>query len=217
MFIQLRGTHGSGKTTVALGLRDALIQMGGIATHVYDLVEGRDRVVAMRVTGLRKPVLLLGKYGDNACGGGDTLNWKGACDWAQEYIYQFASTNHILLEGSVMSINRRFNEIGVGLRRLGVSSRYLALDTPFDECVFRVLSRRRALYDQKRAQAEAAGKPPPAPPEPFDPETNLREKFVRVTRTQAHAASLGLHVETVTADLALPIRLYNTLKEDDHV
>ena len=146
MYTILRGTFGSGKTTIMMGLFELMRTKGGQETIIKKPNNvGKEKHwahVFAEVEGLKKPVVFMGKYGANQCGGADTLNWKGVHDQIEEFIIQHADVFHIFMEGSICSNTRRYDRVGVKLRERGIRSWFGHLATPREECIRRVSVRR---------------------------------------------------------------------------
>jgi hypothetical protein len=154
--IKLGGCNGSGKTSVAKA--------------VMDLAE----VMPFRWTGNRKspnfydgqwqgrPVVVLGSY-ESACGGMDTISDKdervAMIKWAIENI----DDNGIVFFEGLMT-GKTYGALGAMSevhKAMGTPWLYAFLDTPFEVCVERVLTRRKAAGNH----------------EPFDPERTMRSTF----------------------------------------
>lgn len=165
MILNLRGTSGSGKSTVAR----RLIQEFGGEPIMGMVPEGKkERIVGYEVGNLWIP----GSY-VNVCGGCDTFSWKGAANYLEEKTRLVAKNGyHVVLEGLVQTAGDN--------RWMGVSDDHPGaylwayLDTPLEVCIERVLSRNggregkrnwenlRASYDhclQQRAKLERLGYP----------------------------------------------------------
>lgn len=137
MILNIRGTSGSGKSTV---VREVASQLGE-----PELILGaRERLEAYRYTGPNGPLYIIGSY-KNQCGGCDALNGplggaKGSVARADELVRQFASEGaDVLFEGLMIS--------SVYGRWLALSKDFpgqfywLMLDTPLEVCHDRVLQR----------------------------------------------------------------------------
>src|SRR5262245_48356036 len=131
MLINLRGTSGSGKSTV---VRNLMAQTG--CKPIYGAL-GLRLPEAYQLK-LPQPVYVLGPY-TTACGGG--------CDQVQpfalipEMIERYAKRGCVIFEGLLMSTF--FGEVGRLLMETGDSA-VMFLDTPLRICIDRVKARRRA-------------------------------------------------------------------------
>jgi len=142
VILSLRGTSGSGKTTVARKfLTDypcsAIIDPNGKKKHWGYHVD-------LSSQGITQPLYVIGSY-ENTCGGTDGIS-------TQEEIAERALTahtrGHVLLEGLLIS------KVGPGAittQMLKPTGAYVAaiLDTPLATCLQRVQSRRDARGETK--------------------------------------------------------------------
>jgi len=213
MFLNVKGCFGSGKTTLTTGLIEVLKAHGG-SQSPFKLTPaklGKETYFAevfSDVTGLKKPVVFLGKYGTAATGGCDVLNWKGAHQDVEEFIFANIDKYHIVGEGSIMSGTKRYNRIGVKLKEMGIDSWYGAMATPLDECIRRVIGRRQKKYDK----LIAAGKP--AILKELNPK-GVIALYESVKEVAQDAVNSGLKVEYPESTPEWSAKLYEMLKEDD--
>lgn len=149
MIIDIRGTHGSGKSTVMRTLLDnhKFSQLRGPA-YIPDATNPRDWTDKQRKQyreddhlGYHFPewdAVLLGKY-ENICGGCDGIK---TADEIKRRLYHFAGQHrHVLLEGILVAHTfQRYHDIAVDLEEYGYS--FCFLDTPLKTCVARVRKRR---------------------------------------------------------------------------
>lgn len=133
MIVNLRGTHGSGKSTVARWF--LYCYPSQLITGLSP--KGRLRVEGHRVnvTGWDKPLYLVGPYAQT-CGGCDLVRpydeiWRRVTDYAE--------LGHVLFEGSLICSS--VGSIGRGLaQRMDTVVAYL--NTPLDVCIERIQERR---------------------------------------------------------------------------
>jgi hypothetical protein len=130
--VVLRGTSGSGKTTIAAGVMKVLGPHAGtfnvgpkgkLGGYVWD----------------QPPVTVVGRY-ETACGGCDAMSWKGAADDLEQAVVEGVGRGHsVLLEGLMVSTwgaDRLLRLAKVAPLTV------LHLDTPLDVCLDAVRARR---------------------------------------------------------------------------
>lgn len=137
MIITLRGTSGSGKSTVAFTL---------LKNFPSEKVMDGKKILGYRVdAGLSKPIYLVGKY-ETACGGTDAINTqKESCDRA---IRWHEAGGHVILEGLLLSGGGPKAEVTARVTETG-DYRHAFLDTPLEVCIERVKKRREAAGNEK--------------------------------------------------------------------
>ena len=168
MIINIRGTHGSGKSTLVAGL---------LASHPHvPLGEGK-RPEGYKVTaaGLKRPVYVVGPY-TTACGG---------CDAVQPYdliwprVEEYAKKGHVLFEGALVSSS--VGNIGRAMAaRRQKDCVVCFLDTPVEECLVRIQRRRAARGDER----------------PLNP-ANTVSKHQSVERSRPKMEALGVRCVTL--------------------
>lgn len=138
MIINIRGTHGSGKSTAVRRILGKF--------HTLPICD----ILTRKVLGYRvhlpngQTLGVVGNY-SNACGGADGIQPYSAV-WPR--VKFFADTeNHVLFEGALISTT--YGSIGEAADAYGEGFVFAFMDTPLDVCVARV--------NQRRA---TAGKPP---------------------------------------------------------
>lgn len=182
MIISLRGTNGSGKTTV---VRE-LMQAAGICTPRYGVL-GVRKPEAYRIVppGVYHPVHVLGPYDTpSACGFDGVTNY----DLQPLLIRKYAALGHVVFEGLISG--KLWGRVGALLEELAPTQgvALLFLDTPLEECISRVQERRREAGDAR----------------PFN-EKNLRAVYAAVQSnlTAVRQKDIkGLRVEEVSSFLA---------------
>lgn len=135
MIINIRGTHGSGKSTI---VRTLLEQFKATP-------EGTDEKGKILGYKFRLPLLykkrdcfVVGSY-KNACGG---------CDGIQPYsliwprVVEYAARGHVLFEGALVSSS--YGNIGRDSAIYGDQFVFAFLDTPIEVCLERIQKRREA-------------------------------------------------------------------------
>lgn len=133
MIINIRGTHGSGKSTVISNILDRY------ESSVESLDErGRIRGYEVRIPFLQKSTFVVGSY-KNACGG---------CDGIQPYsliwprIVEYVERGHVLFEGALVSSS--YGNIGRASEIYGDDMVFAFMDTPVETCI-EWIKKRRAL------------------------------------------------------------------------
>lgn len=221
MFLNIRGTFGSGKTTVIGHIMEELKARGAVQEDMIEPIarlEGKKRFMGHRYTslkGLSKGVIFMGKYGQSACGGADTLNWKGAHEDAEAFIKKHIADNHVLMEGSITSGGSRYNRIGCEFGNQGIGSLYLHMATPRDTCVERVLGRRKKRHADKIAKATLQGKALPEAKE-FS-RSNLDKLFDVVEKQWDKTVALGLVAKKIESEPDIGKYIVSLLERDEHV
>jgi len=137
MVINLRGTSGSGKSTIVRTL------MQRYMVRTPNFREGRKQPVSYTCTHPdHKPLFVVGHY-ETACGGGDTINGldviyemvNNAAERGEDVIYE-----GLILQSDVLrciDTAKRFPTIVIGL------------NTSLDECIAGIQSRRDARGDTR--------------------------------------------------------------------
>lgn len=138
MIVNIRGTHGSGKSTLVR----AVISRYPFSPEGLDR-KGRPDNYRVDVPWLRKPIYVVGGY-EKACGG---------CDAIQPYseiwprVEWFAEAGHVLFEGALVSSS--YGSIGRSSERYGEDYVFAFLDTPLRVCLDRIALRRAARGDAR--------------------------------------------------------------------
>ena len=152
--INIRGTNGSGKTTIvkkvlaAFGGQPIYNEKGKIKGYVCPDVHGQ-------------PLYILGAY-ETPTGGCDGINKQ---DTICDLIREFAEKGNVLYEGLLISgLFSRYNDLADTMP--GHHHIIGFLDTPLEKCIAQTLSRREA---RAAAKGQAAA--------PFDPYKTLAPKF----------------------------------------
>jgi len=135
LIINVRGTHGSGKSTIMKTLIDrykavpeSLAKNGRPLNYLFFLHN-------------KQPVYVVGSY-VTACGG---------CDGIQPYadiwprVERLATLGHVLFEGALIS--NSYGNIGRASEIYGKNFVFAFMDTPLEVCLSRVQARRTARGD----------------------------------------------------------------------
>jgi hypothetical protein len=134
MILNIRGTHGSGKSCI---VHKILKQFGA-----KELPEG-NKIGAYRVQcGLRKSLYIIGPY-KTACGGCDAIQ---PYDLIWPRVERYATLGHVLFEGALVS-----SSVGnIGRAMAARKDCVVAfMDTPVEECLARIQRRRIAKGDDR--------------------------------------------------------------------
>lgn len=139
MIISIRGTHGSGKSTVVKALIDRYVN----DRLVGCLSRSRPEAYQLIIPGVLRPVYVLGPY-ETACGG---------CDSIQPYslilglLEKYCPIGHVVFEGALVSSSH--GKVGAFMDKFKENSVMAFLDTPLEECVARIRRRREARGDTR--------------------------------------------------------------------
>jgi hypothetical protein len=176
--VLIRGTSGSGKTTIA---EKVIARLGGLPQAEIIRMGPNNRKVGGYVW-QSPPVLLVGKYGAQ-CGGIDTMRWAGFADEVEKCVLeQIAQGRSVLMEGLVTLGVERLVRIGKA-----TSLTVIHLDTLLVDCIASVNQRRMARGEM----------------EPVD-ETATRVKYKQIFTTNKTNRRRGIKVETHSRATALP-------------
>lgn len=172
MIIQLVGTSGAGKTTIA---KEVMTRYGR-SNGVMSLGEKRPEAYKVIPPTGGRPLFVLGSY-ENTCGGVDTI---GSSAELLSLIEKYVDQGHVLFEG--LLISTYYGSLGVGLEKYlpGVVRCFINVD--IEVCIRRVLKRR----------AEAGNK------RPFN-ESNTRGRLKAIASFKSRLHQRGQRVETITS------------------
>lgn len=140
--VNIRGTSGSGKSTVARRIM-LLLEEKHVDVQERGMIGGKERILGHQVG----PVFFLGKYATD-CGGVDSMSWKGAADDICDLVHHKAMHGPVVFEGLMAS------SWGTG-RLLDLWERcekklhVIMLTTPLEVCLASVQARRDAKYKAK--------------------------------------------------------------------
>lgn len=147
MIINVRGTSGSGKTTVvrevmAAGNAEMLFgdgKAGGIFGKAI-----RPEAYRVNIAGVVTPVYVIGSY-EHVCGGCDSIRSQDeVCDRVRRYARQ----GHVVMEGLLVShLFSRYKALDRELQPIPYI--WAFLDTPLDLCLERVEARRLSRGSDK--------------------------------------------------------------------
>ena len=140
MFIQIRGTFGSGKSTTAHGLQDALAAQGWIDgpvvfyEHHFAQCFSREDLSAF--------IYFMGR----GRAGADANSWKGAMEQIEQFIRDRAPAHAVVMEGSIVS-SMKFVRMAADLQGQGVKCQFFDMNTDLEECIRRVEGRRLRRFE----------------------------------------------------------------------
>lgn len=147
MILNIRGTNGSGKTTVATSLLTEDTTTMVMATQMVPAPTKKDpdRFRQREVVGRRgvNNSVILGSY-TKSCGGCDEFSWKGSHDcmvaairWGAQHF------DHVVFEGlTVTSSFGRYIELADDLfHEFGQRTHWLMMTVDLEECIRRVAAR----------------------------------------------------------------------------
>lgn len=146
--INIRGTHGSGKSTIARNLlsHPAVLDTG-TALFAEDRVlsptkANPNREVVKKINGVTanlhnsKAIALMGSY-DNNCGGCDKFSWKGAHDSIVDGIVAASSAyDAVIFEGAIVSSS--FGRYAEACLRADLHPTFVYLLIDVEECIARI-------------------------------------------------------------------------------
>lgn len=136
MIINLRGTHGSGKSTTVKKLIDQYCKQ----------VHGPEKKPLgyyLEIPGITPAVYVVGSY-RTACGGCDSIQ-PYAEIWPR--IETAAKDYHVLFEGALVSSS--YGNIGRASEEYGSNFVFAFMDTPLQTCLDRIKARRAAKGDHR--------------------------------------------------------------------
>lgn len=177
--INIRGTSGSGKTTVVKRV------FAHLDSPVYVTREGggRNRVAGV----ICGRLFAVGKY-DQACGGADSLSWSGSAEFITELLKDYKNQEYnVLLEGLMVStwgtdrLVKLHSELGMKI---------IQLTTPIEDCLALVQARR-----DERAKEKDKTLPP------FNPRNTIK-KYEDVVRGGKRLVNRGMPVEFLGREAA---------------
>lgn len=134
MILNIRGTHGSGKSTLVRGL----LHRG----NTSPLGSGkRPEGYITTLPKLASPIYVIGSY-ETTCGGCDAIQ-PYSLIWPR--IVEYAARGHVVFEGALISSS--YGNIGRSSEVYGDGFVFAFLDTPLEECLRRIAKRREARGD----------------------------------------------------------------------
>ena len=184
MIINIRGTNGSGKTTVATAVVPPAASERFLL-HEFDHTSKKTgRVSKKQVIGYRSAegVILVGRY-DTACGGCDGIATIAATVESVKRAAALPGAKAVIYEGLLTSgLYQSFVDLALHFREAGRDHVFAYLDTDLEECI-----RRTRIRTQKTADWN---------------DGNVRSKHSAVLRTRERALQDGHMVMDVDTDSA---------------
>jgi hypothetical protein len=172
LIVQLRGTHGSGKTSI---VKHLLAQYN--AEALYDTSKKKPKILGYRFTSpkISRPVYVPGTY-ENACGG---LDGCGTQEQQVELILKAYRYGHVLCVGVLSGgVSPAATFPRMLLEAVGAENYAMCfLDTPLQLCIDRVKARRAERGDDR----------------PFDPK-NVISKYHSVVGSIQKSIDAGCRV-----------------------
>lgn len=138
MIISIRGTHGSGKTTVM----QELIRLGQ-GQAILGRLRNKPEAYRLTLDGIPDAVYVLGPY-TLTCGGCDAVQ---PYDIILDLIRDYAKIGHVLFEGALVSSS--FGRVGTLIEQRGQEAVFAFLTTPPEECLRRIVQRRLDRGDMR--------------------------------------------------------------------
>jgi hypothetical protein len=143
VLITLRGTNGSGKSTI---VRQLMAIAPGPREERHEEGTGRP----LGYVWPEAKLAVLGRY-DVATGGCDGYSWKGATDWVLQQVSNYAWEGfNVVFEGVMVSMYgvNRFKQLNAAQTMLGNHLYLIQLTTPKEDCIAAVLARRARSIKQ---------------------------------------------------------------------
>lgn len=135
MIINLRGTSGSGKSTVVFNLLDKLKSVKPISLDIP--IDKHPHAYQLKLPN-SKPLFIVGPYHVQS-GGCDRL---GTNNMVMRVVDQLALRGSVLFEGRMISF--AYGAVGEWSKKYGDDFVFAFLDTPLTVCLERIQARRRA-------------------------------------------------------------------------
>lgn len=197
MIINIRGTSGSGKSTVVRKIKDCYFESEPI------MVEGRRQPIGYMLSRVWGKRLFLAGHYETACGGCDTIT---SIDQIYELVRQYHNDEtDVLFEGLLISaeVNRT-----TALHTDGLPLLVVGMNTPLDICLSSINTRRQEAFIAKTAIAEARNegrkKPRPMPKEKGEVNPrNTESKFKATETTMRRLLEAGVRAEWHDRDSAV--------------
>lgn len=179
LVINIRGTNGSGKSTIATKL---LTCFDVKYKRLYNGFKDKpDKVWGYEVP-LQIPIFIIGPY-ETPTGGCDCIS---DFDFIFKQVELMSRYGHVVFEGALLStLVGRFHQLS---KTLGPKAKFIAgvMDTPFDKCVARV-NKRRARKGK----------------EPIDPARTMQGKYNSVLSSSRSLEERGVEVRPIPYQAAL--------------
>jgi cytidylate kinase len=200
LIIQVRGNHGSGKSTV---VRNVLAQLKG--TPIYGLL-GPNRPEAYRCDLKPRPLYVLGPYQSSASSGCD-LNTNFGCDYITKRgvktmvacLEKYSLKGNVLFESILTSTRFMEPSVGAWLLKHRADLLNVTLTTTLDQCIEAVTSRQtRSIVAGTRSLGRES--------------KHIHRQQIDVERVSQKLTQLGFRVEYVSREDAVR-KVLSWLKE----
>lgn len=167
MIINIRGTSGSGKTTVVRRVVAAYTAPETVRRNMG----GKDREVGTLYHRMGPDLFVMGRY-DATCGGCDTMSWKGAADDVMGLALEFGAKADVLFEGLMVS---SYSNDRIARLSLVLPVTVVQLETPLEVCL-------RSIQERRDARARLEGKeyPPMNPTNTTRKHTDIRNNSLKL-------------------------------------
>lgn len=155
MIISIRGTNGSGKSTIVR----SILKKGNVYPLYGMLGPKLPEAERLQLPRAKVPTYVLGPYPAAGFGGCDLISTivsrpqtdsllpNTTNDSVEGLIARYAPKGHVLFEGVVVSY--MYGQVGLLMEKWGKDSVFLFLDTPLEECIRRVEDRRGERRDPR--------------------------------------------------------------------
>lgn len=164
MIISLRGTNGSGKSTVVRALLEEFPSV-----PIYGVLgPRRPEAYCVTVSGVASKVFVLGPY-ETPTGGCDNIQ---PYDLILYLIKKYAAKGHVLFEGVLVSSS--YGRVGTLLEQWGADAVMAFMGTSLERCIANVQARRNMRGDQR----------------PFNP-ANLERKYQQIVKSVGTIRAAG--------------------------
>jgi hypothetical protein len=139
VIINIRGTHGAGKSTAVRA-----VMARGEVEPIYGVLGPRlPEAYELELPRVEVPIFAIGPY-TSPCGGCDRISSN---EIIMTLIRKYAEHGHALFEGALISST--YGAVGALLERWGKDSVFVFLSTPLEECLRRVEARRGRERDER--------------------------------------------------------------------
>lgn len=195
MIINVRGIHGSGKSTVVRSLLKKLPDQ----RPVYGILGPRMPEAYRCLVPMKRPkssttLFVMGPYASEATCGGDYLTKKGV-QATVEILERYSTMGHVIFESVLVSTRFMEPSIGAWMVRHKDEVLHATLDTTYDACFKSVMAR------QKRSIAK-----------PADPK-HIERQWIDFGRVTKRLTELGFRMEVCSRENAVQ-EILGWLSED---
>lgn len=174
MLINIRGIHGSGKSTVA---RKLLKELNG--RPIFGLLGPKMPEAYVCTSPEKRRTYILGPYNTEGTAGGDYLTKRGV-EKTVETLERYFALGHVIFESVLVSTRFMEPSIGAWMVKHKEAVLHATLDTSYEVCLKSVLDR------QKRSVIE--GTPP----------KHIERQWVDLQNVTRRLTGLGFRMETVS-------------------